>query len=310
MIKKTLLAFFFLIFLSSQSQNNQNDIIKRNREVHSLNQEIKKATKTIAVLENRLSQSSNIIENQNSIISGFGVIYTILTIVFTIIGLLVPVVTYYFGIKPSREQIKNLESNFDNRLEEYLKLSKETEINIAIEKLSDDSPELKQNAIAYLSLTQHQGFSDLQYFKLYKIINSELIDTTHKQSLASVLTGKENQFATEYCKNILLSKNQSIEYISARYFGMIGVINYIQIFKNYIETAQQKEEAFIRIISHMKVISLNSVIDFLNSKDIISIFNNKEKKILKKSYFFSNFEKGNEENKLKETELYKIIFNQ
>lgn len=309
MRKKILfLLIFQLLFLSVQSQKRLTAMDSLNENIGLLNQKVNKSKETITILEKRISQSSETISNQNSIISGFGVIYTILTIVFGIIGLLIPIVTYYFGIKPSRDQIKNLESNFDKRLEEYLKHTKQQEIDTAIDRLTNGSAELKQNAITYLSLTQHEGLSDIQYFKLYKVITSEGIDSTYKYSLAYVLAGKENEFATEYCKSILLSKSQYNEYIPARYFGMIGVTNYIQNFANYIKDIPEKNDAFIRIISHMKTVSLSSVLELFNSKEILDIFDKEDYKYLKNNLLASSFEKGYEESKIKETELYKLAF--
>jgi hypothetical protein len=323
-MKKTLLFTIILQFLffsvHCQKKTTTIDTLKQNlillnqkvekstKTITTLENQISKSKETIAILENRISQSSDTISNQNGIIGSFGVIYTILTIFFGIIGLLVPIVTYYFGIKPSRDQIKNLESNFDKRLEEYLKLSKQQEIDTAIDRLSGDSAELKQNAITYLSLTQHEGLSDIQYFKLYKIITSDGLDSAYKYSLAYVLTGKKNEYATEYSKNILQAKKLYNEYIPARYFGMIGVTDYIEEFTNYLKSFPEKNDVFMRIISHMKTISLNSVLELFNTPEIIDLFNGNDLKNFKANNFNSSFEKGFEEDKVKETKLYKIVF--
>jgi len=303
-------TFFLLIILSlaanGQPKMSLADSLKQN--ISALNLSITKSSETVKVLEERLSQASDTINNQSTVISSFEVIYSILTIIFTIIGLLVPIVTYYYGIKPSRDQIKNLESNFDKRLEEYLKTSRLENIDNAISSLTSNSAELKQNAITYLSLTQHEGLTDIQYFKLYKVLSAEGIDSTQKHSLGFILTGKENEYATEYCKSILRSRSLYNEYIPARYFGMIGISKYVSNFIDYLKSVPEKNDAFMRIISHMKIVSLDSVIELLNSEEIINLFDADDYTYLKNYRLTNGFEKGYEEDKLKTTKLYKLVF--
>lgn len=308
MLKTTI--FLLLIILSSstygQKQRSTVDSLKQN--IVTLNETISKSNETTRVLEERMAQASDTITNQSAVISSFEVIYSILTIIFTIIGLLVPIVTYYYGIKPSRDQIKSLESNFDKRLEEYLKTSRHESIDNAIKGLSSNSAELKQKAITYLSLTQHEGLTDMQYFNLYKVLTSDNIDSTQKHSLGFILTGKENEYATEYCRSILRSRSLYNEYIPARYFGMIGIIKYVQNFVDYLKSVPEKNDTFIRIISHMKIVSLDSVIELLNSDEIIALFDNDDLTYFKNNRLTNGFEKGYEEDKLKSTKLYKIVF--
>jgi hypothetical protein len=59
----------------------------------------------------------------------------------------------------------------------------------------------------------------------------------------------------------------------------------------------------------MKIVSLDSVVELFNSSEIISIFNNKADLEYFKNYRLTNgFERGYEEDKIKETELYKLVF--
>lgn len=310
MIKPLTCFSFFLLSFSTQGQNKLTLVDSLKLNISVLNESINKSNEIVKILEERISQASDTITNQSSIISSFEVIYSILTIIFTIIGLLVPIVTYYYGIKPSRDQIKNLESNFDKRLEEYLKTSRLENINNAINNLSSDSPELKQNSITYLSLTQHEGLTDLQYFKLYKILTSEKIDSTQKHSLGFILTGKENEYATEYCTSILRSKSLYNEYIPARYFGMVGISKFISNFVDYLQSVPEKNDAFMRIISHMKIVSLDSVITLLNSDEIIALFDKDDYTYFKNYKLTNGFDQGYEINKLKTTKLYKLVFNE
>lgn len=305
-----ILTFILVIFLSFSAQGQKRttlvDSLRQN--ISLLNETIRQSNETIKVLDERLSQANDTINNQGTMVSSFEVIYSILTIIFTIIGLLIPIVTYYFSIKPSRELIKEIESKIDRRLEEYLKKTRQENIDSAIDNLISNSAELKQNSIAYLSLTQHEGLTDVQYFKLYKVLNSSGIDATQKYTLGYILTGKENDFATEYCISILKSRSPYSELITARYFGMIGVTKYISNFVEYLRYVPEKPDAFMRIISHMKIVSLDSVIELFNSDEIISLFT-KENLVYFKNYRLTNsFERGLEEDKIKATKLFKLVF--
>lgn len=301
-----ILLVSFPILVQCQQKKLQLDTLRNQMSIVS--EYTGESNKTIRILEQRIDQANDTISNQGAIISSFEVIYSILTIVFTIIGLLVPIVTYYYGIKPSRDQIKNLEANFDKRLEQYLTTSRHENIDKAISGLTSNSAELKQSSLTYLSLTQHEGLTDLQYFRLYKVLASEGIDSVQKHSLANILTGKENEYATEYCVSILRSKSPYNEYIPARYFGMIGIKKFIPNFVEYLQTINDKSDAFTRIISHMKIVSLDSVLDLLNSDEIIVLFNKSDSSIFKNNTFTNGFEKGYEENKLKDTKFYKLVF--
>jgi hypothetical protein len=305
-LKTTTLFLFLVSSIFSFAQRATIDSLEQN--ITTLNESVGVSNETIKILEERIAQANDTINNQSTVIGSFEVIYSILTIIFTIIGLLVPIVTYYYGIKPSRDQIKSLEANFDKRLEEYLKTTRHESIDKAIKGLSSNSAEIKQNAITYLSLTQHEGLTDIQYFKLYKVVTSDNIDSTQKHSLGFILTGKENEYATEYCTSILRSKNLYNEYIPARYFGMIGIGKYIQNFVDYLKGVPEKNDAFTRIISHMKIVSIDSVIQLLNSDEIIALFDKDDLTYLKNYRLTNGFEKGYEEDKLKSTKLYKLVF--
>jgi hypothetical protein len=168
---------------------------------------------------------------------------------------------------------------------------------------------LRQNAITYLSLTHHEGLTDVQYFKLFKVLQTDQIDSTQKYTLGYVLTSKKNDFATEYCKQLLQINNIYSEIIPTRYFAMIGIKEYINYLAEYLRKIPDNKDSFIRMISHMKIVSLDSVVEVFNSDEIISIFNNKTDLEYFKNYRLTNaFERGYEEDKIKETELYKLVF--
>ncbi len=238
---------------------------------------IEQSNLTMKILDQRLLQASDTINNQSTIVSSFEIIYSILTIVFTIIGLLTPLVTYFFGIKPSRDQIKQLEANFDNKLAEYLQFSRISRIDNALKNLEGGNIQEKQNAITFLSLTQHEGFSDMQLFKLLKAINSKNTDEIQKITLASLLTTTENEYATQYCQKLLKDGNTNdgninIEFIPARYFGLIGVTNHLADFKEYLLSVSDKKISLAAIVSHMRTISIEAVVEMFNSDEIADLF--------------------------------------
>ncbi|GGG51104.1 hypothetical protein BXY58_1272 [Epilithonimonas arachidiradicis] len=257
----------------------------------------------IDILEDRIEQATETISNQNSLISSFGTIYTILTIIFTVIGLIVPIVTYFFGIKPSREQIKNLELNFNERLDLYLKETKQKEINFAIENITKGSLEQKQSSIAYLSIIQHEKLTDDQYFKLFKILSNNKIDITQAYTLAYVLIGKKNEYATEYCYDILKNKMEFMEFIAVKYFSIIGLKDSIPHFIKYLSEISDKNSALIRIISYMKQITLEATDDFLNS-DITNVFVLEDRKSISSNLLDFTFQSQPEKERFKKTKFY------
>jgi hypothetical protein len=59
----------------------------------------------------------------------------------------------------------------------------------------------------------------------------------------------------------------------------------------------------------MKLVSLSSVIELLNSEDLVKLFNKEELEYLKQYSLSNSFQDGSELDALKSTKLYLKVFN-
>ncbi|MGQ0829408.1 MAG: hypothetical protein ACT4ON_13550 [Bacteroidota bacterium] len=225
------------------------------------------------ILEERLKQASDTIANQNSLLDGFGVLYTIITIIITLIAVAVPILTYQFGVKPSQNAIKEFENNADKKFENYLSKTRNEQIEQAIENLKSQNQELKLNAINYLSLTQYQGFTDLQLYKLFVLLKSTDFDQTIEVNIAYIISNKKNDYATDYFTQIIKdgSKNISIKHAAIRYFTNIGIDNYLDLFKDLLAKSTDKQSEYFMLLAHVANANKKAVKRLLNAKELIDL---------------------------------------
>lgn len=234
------------------------------------------------VLNDRLQQASDTISNQNSLLDGFGVLYTIITIIIALIGVVLPVLTYQFGIKPSQDALKEFENNADKKMEEFLAKSRNKQIEQAIENLKSQNQELKTNAVTYLSLTQHQGFSDQQLFKLFMLLKSDDIDQVTKGTLAYTISNRKSDYATEYFKEAVKNPaNVNVKYAATRYFANIGVENHLDVFRSLVANALDKNTEFNTILIHIANTNKNAVKILINDKLFVDNLDNEALKMQK-----------------------------
>ncbi|HMK24425.1 MAG TPA: hypothetical protein VK483_00245 [Chitinophagaceae bacterium] len=277
---KQLLLLFVLIGGISFGQTTNNEI-DHNKQVIELSDSIKRQAILIrtlseqislknVILEERLKQASDTISNQNALSDGFGVIYTIITIIVALLGIVLPILTYQFGIKPSQKALKEFENNIDKKFEQYLIDSRNSQIEQATENLKSQNQELKSNAVTFLSLTQHQGFNDQQLFKLFLLLKSSNIDQTTKGTIAYSISNRKSDFATEYFYEALKdSSNVGVKYAALRYFANIGIENHLKIYRDLISQANDKLLEFSTILIHNGSINKNANIILINDKEFI-----------------------------------------
>lgn len=236
------------------------------------------------VLEERIKQASDTIANQNSLFDGFGVLYSIITIIIALIGIALPILTYQFGIKPSQEALKEFENNAEKKMADFLAKSRNKQIEQAIDNLKSQNQELKTNAITFLSLTQHQGFTDEQLYKLFLLLKSESIDQTTKGTIAYSISNRKSDYATDYFSTALKDpKNVNIKYAAIRYFSNIGIENHLQIFRDLISQSKDKNTEFITLLSYVYSTNRNSLLTIINDKELIENLDVKTLQALKLS---------------------------
>jgi hypothetical protein len=293
-MKKYTTLFFFLLMSISFGQKPQekktidkivielSDTMKLLRQqVQAIN--IKQEWKN-QILEERLKQASDTISCQNSLFDGFGVLYTIITIVIALIGIALPILTYQFGIKPSQLALKEFENNAEKKMEEFITKTRNKQIEQAIENLKSQNQELKSNAITFLSLTQHQGFTDEQLYKLFLLLKSDSIDQSIKGTIVNSISSRKSDFATDYFSEAIKdSKNINIKFAAIRYFAIIGIENYLNVFRDLISNAVDKNTEFITLLTYVFSSNKNSVIPILNDKELIDKLDDNTLKMLKSS---------------------------
>ena len=225
------------------------------------------------ILENRLDDASKTIEYLNSIVNSFGQIFTVLGIFIGVIALALPVVMYQFGIKPSQRALKELELNIDSRLEKYLKNARDKEIDNAIANIDAGSDEKKNQAISYLTLTNHEGLTDQQLFKIYSILNKNRSQTNIKSQLAFILSATKNEFAEALFTKDEMTTDPIINQMGYLYFIKTGFENHRTTISNVITSAGNSLQEFNTFIINLAQYSSEYVIALFNDQELIDSIN-------------------------------------
>lgn len=152
-----LLTFLFCTSLNYSQKNNKiNTQINQNvftDSIQKLNQKIDRIELTINEkvtplikerneLKKEIANGHTLIEYQNSIVTSYGQIFTILAILIAIITLIIPLLTYLFGIRPSKKALRDLDKNMNKKLQDYLTNSRNNEIENALENIRKGNTEL------------------------------------------------------------------------------------------------------------------------------------------------------------------------
>ncbi len=244
---------------------------------------IKKQQWKNEVLEERIQQASDTISSQNSLFDGFGVLYSIITIVMTLIAIGLPILTYQFGVKPSKNALKELESNLDIKVAEYLKKTRTKQISKSIEHLKGNNAELMGQAISFLSLTQHEGFSDAQLFEFYRLLKSDILSDSHKGTVAYLLSSRVNDYANEIFGDKEQLKNNSIKSIAYQYIPKAGILNFIQPLVEFLTDNSNQFGEYWTLISFTNMYSKTAVNEVFENKELIDTLKEETLKTMKTS---------------------------
>ncbi|MDV3677284.1 hypothetical protein CMU30_17105 [Elizabethkingia anophelis] len=286
MIKRTLLFFFisistcFFSQIKSQINREKVEIEVINRKVDSLISAQHNLKEKI--LEERISQATETITNQNSVISSFGTLYTIITIVLALLGIVLPILTYQFGIKPSRDALKEFEEKSEKRFNDFLRGKMKKEINRAIENLENKDNQIKNNAINFLQLNSHQGFNQDQILKILKIINDEGVDEETSNKLLYCISCQKNEDLKGYYIEYLKTSNKFDKiYYCILFFSYYEYREYKEYIKQFILN-NEDEAAYLTVASclvkhskkdfHSFFLNDNEIIDNLSS-NVLNMIN-------------------------------------
>jgi len=257
------------------------DSIKK--ESIQTNELIKKQQWKNEVLEERIQQASDTISNQNSLFDGFGVLYSIITIVMTLIAIGLPILTYQFGVKPSKNALKELEVNLDTKVSQYLSKTRNDQISKSIEHLKGNNAELMGQAISFLSLTQHEGFSDAQLFEFYRLLKSDILSDSHKGTVAYLLSSRVNDYANEIFTDKEQLKNNSIKSSAYQYIPKAGISKFIKPLVDFLTDSNNQFGEYWTLITFTNMYSKTAVNEVFENKELIDALSDETLKTMKTS---------------------------
>jgi len=221
------------------------------------------------LLNHKIDDASQTIGYLNSIINSFGQIFTILGIFIGIIALALPIIMYQFGIKPSQRALKDLEANIDSLLGNYLKKARDKEIDNAISSIKSGTVEQKNKAISYLALTQHEGFTDNQLYKIYSILNRNRNETNIKSQLAFILSSQKSDYAEDFFNEDDIKKDPIIKQMAFLYFTKTGFKNHYSTLTTVINESENQYQDFSTFLFNLSQYSFSDVIELFNDNTFI-----------------------------------------
>jgi hypothetical protein len=187
-----------------------------------------------------LEQTTQKFASVSSYLSIFEIIIVVLSVLIGIVGLSLPLMVYFFQLRPAQQVLAKLD-DFDDKLEdkliEYLHNEEQKRINKAIDEVVNPDETVAYNAIQYLSFNQFFNFSDDQLFKVCTHLRSGL-DSQKKAMLASILAKRQTDFADQYFQEIIRAHDfGNLVYPAISYFARVGIGVYVQDIAHFIRTA-------------------------------------------------------------------------
>lgn len=259
-------------FLDSLQSVKQVSLSDRN-EIQEENEKIRKS----------LDEAANTISYLNSVTSTFSYIITFLGILIGIIALVVPFATYQYAVKPSKEALRDLEKYFDNRLEQYLWENRNKQIDNAIFKIKDGSPEEQNLAISYLTFTQSEGLTDAQLFQIYNIIKKNNFALNIKSQLVFILSSRKTDYASELFSSREINADPVIKQMAMIYFAKTGYKNNYDGIVNFLISDENQEINFNTLIGNLNQYNTSDINDIFNDSNIIDTLTEETLKKLKVS---------------------------
>lgn len=234
-------------------------------------------------LQKNLDEAATTISYLNSVTSTFSNIITFLGILIGVMALAVPFATYQYAVKPSKEALKDLEKYFDNRLEQYLWDNRNRQIDNAILKIKEGSPEEKNLAISYLTFTQSEGLTDVQLFQIYNIIKKNNSAFDIKSQLAFILTSRKTEYASELFSSKEVNIDPVLKQMAIIFFAKTGYKNNYEGIVNFLSNGDNQADNFNQLIGNLNQYNTSDINDIFNDHIIIDLLNSETLKSLKDS---------------------------
>lgn len=156
------------------------------------------------VLKERLELAAETISGLNSQINFYTWVMSILISVF---GIVIPLLGYFFVIKPQSELKQMITTNIG----EYLESNRKARIDTALEQLSSQEYFIRVQGLTTLQLLQPISFSENQIARVILTIKNEKLDAV-KTSLASMLLFQNSKLADVFFSDDLLTEPTSSYY--------------------------------------------------------------------------------------------------
>jgi hypothetical protein len=296
---KYLSILFLLIVFSLQGSFGQSKKYLEQKEFENFKLELKDSLSLIRnnftekqtyendkrdILNDKLEESANTISYLNSVIGTYGIILTVLGLFIAVIALIVPFVTYQYAVKPSREALKDLEKNFDSRLEQYLWDNRNKQINKAIDNIRNGNAEEKSQSIAFLTFTHSEGLTDEQLFQIYNILRKNQSDYSIKSQLSFILSSRRTDYATELFNSSEINKDPVIKQMAMLYFAKTGFKNNYEGLMHIIGDKANQEINFNSFIGDLHQYNSADVNEAINDTQLIDLLSSQTLKKLEKSF--------------------------
>lgn len=216
-----------------------------------------------------MDKAANTIFYLNSVTSTFSNFITFLGILIGIIALVVPFATYQYAVKPSKEALRDLEKYFDNRLEQYLWDNRNKQIDNAILKIKDGSPEEQNQAISYLTFTQSEGLTNAQLFQIYNIIKKNNFAINIKNQLVFILSSRKTDYASELFNSKVIIEDPVVKQMAMIYFAKTGYKNNYDGIIRFLSSNENQEINFNTLIGNLNQYNTSDINDIFNDSNIV-----------------------------------------
>ncbi|MEI1310223.1 hypothetical protein [Leptospira venezuelensis] len=226
----------------------------------------------------------------------FESISIIITLMLGIFGLIVPLFTYLYQIRPGREAIgearhiiDTLEQTIEKKFADFMQKEETERIDSALFNIESQAPQLIQNAVVYLNLNQYYQFTDVQLHKVAYLLETH-IDENVKHTLRIILGYRKTPFADLYFKKYsTIEYSQHTIWYALTYYVNAGLSNYYAQILEIIKSQESKGNAFIDIVTSLYNINPRSSIEIINNPNIIDTLSPQERRAIRQ---YLNNEEG------------------
>ena len=324
-----LLVGVFMVLSASAKSNldsaklitSKGQFVEINDSLRAMKNELVSFKKENESEKERLKQNMEIaqdtIENQNALIDGFHVIYVIITLLAAI---LLPIVTYFFSIRPSRKALRDFKKNTDKKFEDYIRRLKEKEITDNIISLENGDALYERIIMDSLIKLTYSDLNFEQRHKLSSIVSRKNINDLNKNHIKKIIlnlilyknnSDERNPIANDFVVNYAIRssdldiKNDGINYLKDE--KAISFSTKVEIFCNLIFNSRSQcsecENLFLQVVS----LNAHFIVEIINRKNLIdAIIEEERKKIISelqdykyeqirgdinKSYLFTHYNK-------------------